>query len=474
MFFDLKNIPKPLYLATLFFFIFSFISGIYILEIFASFLLLFILFGLFYRESEAPVIVFALSFQWLSISIAHFYLIFTDSSQKELLWRPFYSLEYINQTYWLSILGLFAFALGIKLAIINVRVKQISDSLLKKYDTFKVIILYVTFTILFVPISKLIRFTVPGLFQAFTILNFFKWSLFFLMVYISFKKNEHKKLVSIIIFIEFILGFSGIFAEFQNFLLLFPIVYLSFNKIQGRKQIVILTVLAIVLINIGAVWSYVKVEYRMYLSGGERAQIVVVDKRDALNKLWELTNNMNAETYKMGFEALIKRVYALEYFSATINHVTKYQKYLDGETWNNAIRHVLMPRILFPNKKGIDDSKQTMKLTGIHLADASQGTSISVGYMAESFADFGAFYMHFAIFFLGFLLGSIYKFLTTKAVNSLWAFAMIFPMFFLININGKNLIKIFGNTFYFIIVFFFLSKFAVPFIDGYLRINKSK
>jgi len=386
-----------------------------------------------------------------------------------LLWRPFYSLEYINQTYWLSIIGLLAFALGIKFAIINVRVKQISNSLLNNYDTFKIIIFYLVFSVLFVPISSFIRYTIPGLFQAFTLLNFFKWSLFFLMIYVSFKKDKHKKIVFIIIFIEFILGFSGIFSEFKDFLLLFPIVYLSFNKIQSRKQIVILTLLAIILINIGALWSYVKGEYRMYLSGGERAQVVVVDKKAALNKLWELTTKVNTETYKMGFEALIKRIYFLEYFSATVNYSKKYDKYLDGETWGNAIKHILMPRILFPNKKAIDDSKQTMKLTGIHLADSSQGTSISVGYMAESFADFGDFFMHFAIFFLGFILGNIYKLLTTKAINSLWAFAMVFPMYFLININGKNLIKIFGDTFYFLIVFFFLTKFIVPIIDSNIR-----
>ena len=469
MFFDLKNIPKPLYIIASFFLVSSIISGIYVLEVFTSFLLLIILFGLFYRINEAPVVVFALSFQWLSISISHIYLIFVDSNQKELLWRPFYSLEYINQTYWLSIVSLFAFALGIKFAIRSVRIKQISTFLLNKYDTFKVIILYVVFSVLFTTIANQIRFIIPGIFQAMVILNFFKWSLFFLMIYTSLKKNEHKKIVFTIIFVEFILGFSGIFAEFQDFLILFPIVYLSFNKIQGRKQIIILTMLAIILINIGAIWSYVKVEYRMFLSGGERAQIIVVDKNKALNKLWELTTKVNAETYKMGFEALIKRIYSLEYFSATINHSIKYDKYLEGETWENAIKHVLMPRILFPNKGSIDDSKQTMKLTGIQMADASQGTSISVGYMAESFADFGSFFMHFAIFMLGFLLGSIYRLLTTNAINSLWAFAMVFPMYFLININGRNLIKIFGHTFYFIIVFFFLTKFIVPIIDKNIK-----
>jgi hypothetical protein len=469
MIFFRTNIPKIFYLLAIFFIVVSLIVGKYTIEIIASFVVLYILFGLFYREKEPPVIFAALGFQWLSITISHFYLIFFDSTQEDLLWRPEHSLDKIGETYWLSIIGLLAFSLGLKFAIRKLRIHQIDNSIIAKYDTFRLIAIYVIFSFTFDPITKAIRYEIPGIYQAAQILTYFKWSLFFLMIYISFKKNEKKQLVFGIIVFETLLGFTGYFSEFKDFLLLFPIVYLSFNKINGTKQIATLIFIALILINIGAIWSYVKVEYRFFLSGGERAQTVTVTKNEALKKLWMLTTEIDAETYQLGFESLIKRIYFLEYFSATVNNINEEEEFLEGEIWQKSIEHILMPRILFPNKEAIDDSKLTYKLTGIEVANASKGTSISTGYMAESYADFGRINMHLAIFLLGLALGLIYKTLLKNSYNQLWGFALIIPMFFLLNINGITLIKIFGNTVYFFIIFFFLKKYGIAIIDKFIR-----
>jgi hypothetical protein len=214
------------------------------------------------------------------------------------------------------------------------------------------------------------------------------------------------------------------------------------------------------------------VEYREFLSGGERSQLVKVSKQQALQKLWELTNQFNEAKYVIGFEALIKRIYFLEYFSATINHIPKQRPHLDGEVWSKSLQHIFMPRLFFPEKEAIDDSKQTYLLTGIRVADATEGTSISAGYMAESYADYGEYGMHLAIFMMGFVLGLIYYKMASNSLNQLWGFALIFPMFFLLNINGKALIKIFGDTAYFFIVFYFLKRYLVPLIDPHLHKNE--
>jgi hypothetical protein len=439
------------------------------MEILTSFIVLFIIFGLFYKATEPPVIVAALSFQWLSIAIGHFYLLFFNTTESDLLWHPTYSLDKIEETYWLSIIALLTFSLGLKIALINLKIQHINSRLVNNYDTFKIIILYLIFSIVFEPLAGFLRFKMPGLFQGLNTLTYFKWSLFFIMIYISFIKHEYKTLVFVIIAIEILLGFTGYFAEFKDFLLLFPIVYLSFNKIVSKRQILVIAVIAFLLVNVGAVWSYVKVQYRPFLSGGERAQVVKVSKQEALLKLWELSSGINSEKYALGFEALVKRIYFLEYFSATVNHIPYFKPYMEGENWSKSLQHIFMPRIFFPDKEAIDDSKQTFALTGIDVADASQGTSISTGYMAESYADFGPNGMHFAIFFLGLLLGLIYRAILSQSLNPLWGFALILPMFFLLNINGKSLIKIFGDTTYFFIIFWLLKRFAVPWLDNVIK-----
>jgi hypothetical protein len=444
MIFNIANTPKILFILAAFFITASIISGEYLYEIFTSFLVLIVLFDLFYRENQAPVVVAALGFQWLSITISHFYLVFSDSTQFDLLWRPVYSLAKIEETYWLSIIGLLAFAIGFKMSAGSVTMQLTNNTLLEKYDTFKIILAYILFSITFDPLSDFLRFKIPAIFQALKTLVFFKWSLFFLMIYVAFKKKERRQLVVIVLSIEVILGLTGYFAEFASFLLLFPIVYLSFNKITGFKQVFTISLVAVFLINFGAVWSYVKMEYRPFLSGGERAQVVTVSKTEALEKLWELTLDLDSHTYEAGFEALIKRIYTLEYFSATMNNIPYFRPYMLGENWGKSIEHIFMPRMFFPNKEALDDSHQTFLLTGIAVADASEGTSISTGYMAESYADFGPYTMHLAILALGLALGFIFRLLLRGSLNELWGFALVFPMFFLLNINGKSLIKIFG------------------------------
>jgi hypothetical protein len=471
MIFNISNTPKILFLLAAFFLLASIISGEYLYEIFTSYLVLIVLFDLFYRENQAPVVVAALGFQWLSITISHFYLVFSDSTQFDLIWRPAYSLSKIEEAYWLSIIGLMAFALGFKMSAGTVNMQLTSNNLLKQYDTFKIILVYIVFSITFDPLSDFLRFKIPAIFQALKTLVFFKWSLFFLMIYVAFKKKEYRRLVVLVLSVEILLSMTGYFAEFASFLLLFPIVYLSFNKITGFKQITTVVLIVFLLVNFGAIWSYIKVEYRPFLSEGERAQVVKVSKKEALEKLWELTLELDKRKYDAGLEALVKRIYALEYFSATIKNIPFQRPYMAGDNWNKSLEHIFMPRMFFPNKQDIDDSKQTYLLTGIRVADAQEGTSISTGYMAESYADFGPEFMHLAILVLGLALGFIFRLLLRGNLNELWGFALVFPMFFLLNINGKSLIKIFGDTVYFFMVFYFLKRFAVPYIDRLMKAN---
>jgi len=464
----MPQIPKILYLISAIFILISLIGG-YFQQVLSGFILLIIIFFLFWREGTPPIIVAALGFQWLSIVVGYIYLSISNAEMIDMLWRPYYSLENIDKAYWLSIFGLLFFAIGLKLAILSLKEKHTPIELPYKYNLTKIIILYSLFTLFGEAIFTFLRFNIPGISQPVNMLSYFKWSLLFIMLYVSIKKKEKITLVAVILGIEVLIGFTGYFSEFKEVLIMLPIVYLTFNKIKGTKQIAFITFFAILLFNFGAVWSYVKGEYRMFLSGGERAQIVTVSKVEALDKLFELTSEINSETYQIGVESLVKRVFFIEYFSATINYIPEKQPHLKGESWNDAVMHVLMPRLFFPNKKAIDDSKQTMKLTGIQLAGAKHGASISVGYMAEAYADYGPINMMIPILLLGFVTGLMYKYFVNAAINPMWSYALIFPMYFLININGKNIIKITGNLFMYFLVFYLVVRFALPIVDRFIK-----
>ena len=78
--------------------------------------------------------------------------------------------------------------------------------------------------------------------------------------------------------------------------------------------------------------------------------------------------------------------------------------------------HVLTPRVLYPDKPPLTpDSEITMRYTGLHLASAEEGTSISIGYMGESYVDFGPYGMFVPVFILGVLWGLMYYFIVSRA-----------------------------------------------------------
>lgn len=130
---------------------------------------------------------------------------------------------------------------------------------------------------------------------------------------------------------------------------------------------------------------------------------------DKLELIGMLISRMDAKKMEEGFKATVARVSYVGLFGSVISHVPAVEPHSNGELWLGAITHVLTPRILFPEKKVLDDSARARRFTGMRLSGAEEGTSIGIGYMAESYADFGSWGMFFPIYLLGLFLGRIYR-----------------------------------------------------------------
>jgi hypothetical protein len=197
-----------------------------------------------------------------------------------------------------------------------------------------------------------------------------------------------------------------------------------------------------------------------------------VSKKQALKKFVSYIKEFDKERYKLGQEALFKRIFYLEFFSATIRMIPTYRPFMKGYNLWRAIRHVTMPRILFPNKPPLDDSKHTIELTGIYVATAQQGTSISVGYMSELYADFGPFGMNFPLFLIGLFWGLIYRFILLTIKPNIWAFAIAVPMFFIMYLYERDLVKLVGDTIWFLITVLILKITVLPWLPKIFQLKK--
>jgi hypothetical protein len=131
-------------------------------------------------------------------------------------------------------------------------------------------------------------------------------------------------------------------------------------------------------------------------------------------KLLELVGNLNGQKIHDGLEQLVLRVSYVSLFATTLETVPDVIPFERGKLWWESIRHVLMPRLFFPDKPPINDSDRVNRYSGTQVATAEQGTSISLGYMTESYIDFGPVGMFAPIFLLGVFYGLIYRFFAWK------------------------------------------------------------
>jgi hypothetical protein len=103
-------------------------------------------------------------------------------------------------------------------------------------------------------------------------------------------------------------------------------------------------------------------------------------------------------------ERLVERVSYITFFSLVLDHVPSRESHAEGELLWSAFANAVMPRVLFPEKPVLaSDSTYTRRFAGVSVAEGA--TSISIGYMAEFYADWGFRGMWLSIFAYGCWIG---------------------------------------------------------------------
>ena len=105
-------------------------------------------------------------------------------------------------------------------------------------------------------------------------------------------------------------------------------------------------------------------------------------------------------------EALVERVSYITFFSRVLEHVPDKEPHANGELLKMAFSNAFVPRLLVPDKAELpSDSYYTRRFAGVNVAEGD--TSVSIGYMAEFYADWGLAGMFVSIFLYGCWIGAI-------------------------------------------------------------------
>jgi hypothetical protein len=425
-------------------------------------------FFLLQRKGEFPVLLIAVVYQWVAITIKVWYFDFRGIDFEDYNLFP----EKIYEALTLSVVGLIAFILGIWLIIRKVTVKGQQDEVdfVSFIDIPKLLSLYAVYSVIVTLIGSSFL-SYGGLAQAVSALMQFKWCLYLLLFLVVFASgnSQYKLLLALIILGEVVLGFASYFSSFKEILFFTFIGLLASYKNITLPKVMLLVFFALLVFRLGIVWTAIKSEYRMFLSGGERQQTVTVSRGEALNKFFDLAANLPDETFDVAEFALVSRISYIDYFSGAISYVPNVVPHENGQVWLNAVTHIIKPRLFFPEKEAIDDSKHLTKYTGLVVATGEQGASFSLGYMGDSYVDFGAMYMWVPIFLLGMVVGLIYRYFITHGYSLVWRLVLITPLFYFAGTYEMSSIKLFGRLMTYFLAFYLLNKYALPVLDKYIR-----
>jgi hypothetical protein len=365
----------------------------------------------------------------------------------------------INTAFYIGSISIIMLALGMRLGVGKQHYWQtyLTNNLVSTLDPTRLAVAYIV-TFFSSSFLKTIAFLVPSFTQLLLAISSFNWFIIYLITYGGFNCSRFRLLAFCVILIEVILGFTGFFSGFKNIFFLILVMYggtsYQISKLLKPKLII----LVIVLLTLTTYWQGTKEDYRRYVNQGTQTQTVQVSMADRLSFHARSARNLNLKKIQSGLESGLARVGYITYLGASIKNVPANIPHQDGRLWLEALIH-LYPRFLNPDKPVIEDSRRTNEFTGIRVAGAAQGTSISIGYVGESYIDFGIPLLFVPIFMLGYLWGWLYRLLCRQTKNNLLGMAagttLILGLAILF--ESSNL-KIFGGAISSTLVYSFLLK----------------
>lgn len=208
---------------------------------------------------------------------------------------------------------------------------------------------------------------------------------------------------------EVVVAFTSFFAIFRE-----PIVLALLATMEGlnRRRMrdwCIVVGLGGVLVLSGLVWTGVKNEFR-YILRSHASTMSTWTRMGIMCDLIMDWGTGGSEEILGDCDAMVDRIWDIRYQAAALNRVPRIVPHQDGELLENAVMHVLRPRILFPNKEVRDiESEAVRKFAGVRVAGRKQNVSIAFGYVAEAYVDFGVPLMFVPIFVFGLIMGMSYQ-----------------------------------------------------------------
>lgn len=374
------------------------------------------LMALLWRRGEVPILLFVATYQWLQVATKVFRANTLGISVAQAGRTPT-----VETAVWLGLLAVVVLSVGMRLALRGLPLRAGDAREEADYVSFgRAFGLYLACAVLAV-LSYEAGKAVNGLRQIALGIQGLKWAGFFVLGYVVLIRREGYAFLFGATAFEFVQGI-GFFSGFKTVLFVLAITVLTVWTRLRPRTVIIGVVGGAVLLLLGAVWTNVKPEYRAFLNQGTRSQRTLVSQDEKLGKLQELVGALSWGDVTDSIDPLLARIEYVDFFAVSMDYVPAVVPHQNGGVWLEAVQN-LVPRLFYPGKPRLaSDSEHTMEYTGIFMASDGEGTSISLGYVADSYVDFGPVWMYLPLFAIGLLWGAMYRYFMTRSTSALLGF----------------------------------------------------
>jgi hypothetical protein len=301
-------------------------------------------------------------------------------------------------------------------------------------------------------------------------LSSLKFAVIFMLFTTVLSTGNGTRLLLAVVLIEVLTGFSGLFSGFKTVFIVLLLAALALriplratNIVGGLVTVVALFVLALF-------WTAVKSEYREVATGYTDSQAISSSLADRASVLIDKAIHPGEIDWGLATDQLLRRISYIDFFGASIGITETAPEPGFLVRWRDALEHITKPRFLFPEKAALDDTEIYMRYVHDEVTEESRaGTSISIGFMAENFIDFGFPAMLVPIFVMGVMLGGALRYFMTRRVA--WVVREGFVTALVLTlVTGMelSLAKFLGSIIVVSVVLGFCLKIAYPPVERWL------
>jgi hypothetical protein len=420
--------------------------------------------ALLWRLGEPPILLMAAGLQLSQVVMLPAYA--------SLLGVPLQTLSLsglgdLTSGAWFALAGMVSLVAGMWCGQLGARLQagiQIEARALSPRSAF----LFCVVTMLFSALFDVVGSLYEGLKQPAVAASGVQWLGVFVLASVCAAQRRGFIYLLVVMVVDVLRGLAGFFAGFQDVIFVVLVGIFAVRPKLELRSVVVGLALAGGLLTLGAFWSVVKMEYRSYANLGTGQQAVLIPIEDRFGYLIEKAVDADSGTMALGFDLLAKRWGYIEMLAATIQNVPARVPYQDGTEMGAAVMHLLQPRLLFPDKPPLrSDTESAVRYTGIRFDQGNNaaGTSISLGYFAELYVDFGFVGALVATFILGLLLGCSVKMICSSTslptiMNSGLSVMLTMSMISF----SENLLKMLASFVMTLLIVLILRRLLVPFI----------